>query len=295
MDSPPASFENYVLQTENLTYTGRMPDLWTDLLACLDVTPSTAHDEGVWVFECRNQQLEYHRVFGGQLLGQFLRIASLTCPDKAVKSQHTVFSREGRADEPIRYEATLAHQGRSFAAVTITATQSRGVIATSSISMHAVEGGPDHQETQRVGAVLGPEHEVALDLIPWETRAAVDLNVTTTGPPQFEFWMRTPAADPELAPALAAYASDLTLIGTALPPIDGAGKRGNGTAFTSAVTSHTLWFHRPFRTDDWLLLRQLSPVLAHGRCFGRGDVLTSEGVLVASYAQEALLRFAEPE
>jgi acyl-CoA thioesterase-2 len=63
-------------------------------------------------------------------------------------------------------------------------------------------------------------------------------------------------------------------------------------AFTSAVTSHTVWFHRPFRTDDWLLLRQHSPLLAHGRCFGRGDVLTEDGTLVASYGQEALLRFA---
>jgi acyl-CoA thioesterase II len=143
--------------------------------------------------------------------------------------------------------------------------------------------------------VLGPEDEIALDLIPWETRAVVDLNETASGSPQFEFWMRTPAVDPELAPALAAYATDLTLIGTALRPIDGAGQRGNGTTFTSAVTSHTLWFHRPFRTDDWLLLRQHSPVLAHGRCFGRGDVLTKDGVVVASYAQEALLRFAQQQ
>ena len=73
--------------------------------------------------------------------------------------------------------------------------------------------------------------------------------------------------------------------------MEGVGQRGNGTDFTSAVTSHTLWFHRPFGTDDWLLLRQHSPVLAHGRSFGRGDVLTRDGLLVASYAQEALLRF----
>ena len=86
--------------------------------------------------------------------------------------------------------------------------------------------------------------------------------------------------------------TDLTLIGTALRPMDGLGQRGNGTQFTSAVTSHTLWLHRPFRTDEWLLLRQHSPLLAHGRCFGRGDVLTDDGVLVASYGQEALLRVA---
>ena len=104
--------------------------------------------------------------------------------------------------------------------------------------------------------------------------------------------MRTPAVDPELAPTLAAYATDLTLIGTALRPMVGVDQRGNGTVFTSAVTSHTVWFHRPFRTDGWLLLRQHSPLLVHGRSLGRGDVLTEDGTLVASYAQEALLRFA---
>ena len=195
-DSPPASSENYVLVDENLTYTGRVPDLWTDLLACLDVAPLPSADGDIAMFEGRNQQLDYHRVFGGQLLAQFLRIASLTCPDKAIKSQHAIFVREGRADEPVRYEATLHHEGRSFAAATIIGRQSRGVIATSSISMHAVEDGPEHQQIEDVPAVLGAEHELALDLIPWETRAAVDLNATTTGPPRFEFWMRTPAVDP---------------------------------------------------------------------------------------------------
>jgi acyl-CoA thioesterase II len=158
--------------------------------------------------------------------------------------------------------------------------------------MHAMEDGPERQSVDAMPAVLGPEYQLTLDLIPWETRAVVDLNATTTGPPQFEVWMRTPSVDPELAPALAAYATDLTLIGTALRPMDGLGQRGNGTAFTSAVTSHTIWFHRPFRTDGWLLLRQHSPLLAHGRSFGRGDMLAEDGTLVASYAQEALLRFA---
>ena len=131
---------------------------------------------------------------------------------------------------------------------------------------------------------------MALGLIPWETRSFDDLIATTTGPPEFELWMRTPSVDPELAPALLAYATDLTLIGTALRPHDGLSQLGNGTQFTSAVTSHTIWFHRPFTSDRWLLLRQHSPLLARGRSFGRGDVLTAEGALVASYAQESLLR-----
>jgi acyl-CoA thioesterase II len=272
-----------------------VPDLWSDLLACLDLHPVQSGGTGEGVpteFEGRNQRLEYHRVFGGQLLAQFVQIASAICPDKGVKSQHAVFAREGRADEPIQYQAIRHHDGRSFGTITITARQRRGVIATSSICMHAAEDGPEHQTVDDVPAVLGADHQVALDLIPWETRAAVDLNATTTGPPQFEVWMRTPAVDATLAPALAAYGTDLTLIGTALRPMDGVSQRGNGTWFTSAVTSHTIWFHRPFRTDAWFLLRQHSPLLAHGRSFGRGDILTEDGTLVASYAQEALLRFA---
>jgi acyl-CoA thioesterase-2 len=74
--------------------------------------------------------------------------------------------------------------------------------------------------------------------------------------------------------------------------MEGLSQTGNGTQFTSAVTGHTIWFHRPFTTDQWLLLRQHSPILAHGRSFGRGDLLTEDGTLVASYAQEALLRIA---
>jgi acyl-CoA thioesterase-2 len=271
-----------------------VPDLWIDLLGCLDITESSTEAAGVGLrFEAPNQQLDYRRIFGGQLLGQFLRIAALVSPDKTVKSQHAVFAKEGRSAEPVQYEATLHHEGRSFASMTIVATQSHGVIATASISMHAVEGGREHQAVAAVPGVLGPEHETELSLIPWQIRTDINLHDRAAGPPRFEMWMRTPPVGAELAQALAAYATDLTLIGTALRPIEGVSEVDTMTLFTSAVTSHTMWFHRPFRTDDWLLLRQHSPVLAGGRCFGRGDVLTSDGDLVASYAQEALVRFAD--
>lgn len=267
-------------------------DPWTDLLGCLDLRVASGRsDTDTMVFEGVSQQLDYHRVFGGQLLAQFIRAASLTCPGKTVKSLHSVFAREGRAAEPVRYEATRQHEGRSFASLTITACQPHAVLASASVSMHTVEGGPENQDCQMVSALLDETHRVELDLIPWETRSADDLSAVTTGPPRFEVWMRTPAVEAELAPALTAYATDLTLIGTALRPFEGFSHRGNGSLFTSAVTSHTVWFHQPFRTDSWLLLRQHSPVLAHGRCFGRGDVLAEDGTLVASYAQEALLRF----
>ena len=263
-----------------------MPDLWHDLLDCLDlrvVAPS--------VFEGRNQRLSYHRLFGGQLLAQFVRAAGLTCPAKTVKSLHVLFPRAGRTDEPVRYEVTCHHEGGSFATLTIAARQTPGILATASVSMHAAEEGLHHQAVPDVPAVLGAEHRVEIDLLPWETRSAADLDSPVPAAAELDMWMRTPPVEEDLAPALAAYGTDLTLIGTALRPLAGLSQQDAGTAFTSAVTSHTIWYHEPFRTDDWLLLHQHSPTLAHGRCFGRGDVLTSSGTLVASYAQEALLRF----
>ena len=274
-----------------------MPDLWNDLLACLELRADASADRPdsdttatSAVFEGTNQHLEYHRLFGGQLLGQFVRAAEATCPTKRIKSLHALFPREGKASEPVRYEVTRQHEGRSFATLSIVASQSSGVIGTASVSMHAGENGPELQTVEPVPPVLGENDRARVDLIPWEIRTTEDLNAYEASPPEYEMWMRTPEVDQALAPALTAYATDLTLIGTALRPMEGLAQTGNGTVFTSAVTSHTLWLHRPFRTDEWLLVRQHSPLIAHGRCFGRGDVLDEKGTLVASFAQEALLR-----
>lgn len=271
-------------------------DLWNDLLACLDLSPLPGDGAAPAAYEGRNQRLSYHRLFGGQLLAQFVRAASLTCPEKSVKSLHVLFPRAGSSDEPVRYEVERHHEGNAFATLAITARQSRGAIATASVSLHAAEDGPALQTAAPVPAVPGEEHRVDLDLIPWEARTAADLDSPKPEAPELDLWLRTPALgrDAErLTPALTAYATDLTLIGTALRPVDGVSQRDAGTAFTSAVTSHTLWFHRPFRADAWLLLRQHSPLFAHARTFGRGDVLTEDGSLVASYTQEALLRFKD--
>jgi len=264
-------------------------DLWDDLLGCLALTPGSAG----FSYLGGNQRLSYHRLFGGQLLGQFVQAARLACPDKAVKSLHVLFARPGRADEPVRYEVEIHHNGGSFAALGLIARQTQDVIATATVSMHAAEDGLDRQTVPDVGSLPGPEHRVQLDLLPWETRFLVDLDSPAVRPPELDMWMRTPSMTPDVAPAVLAYATDLTLIGTALGPVHGVSQLDAGTAFASAVTSHTIWFHRPLRTDGWLLLRQHSPILAHGRCFGRGDVLTEDGALIASYAQEAVVRFKQ--
>ena len=129
-----------------------MPDLWTDLLGCLQLRTRDGERPDapdVLVFEGANQQLNYHRLFGGQLLGQFIRAA--------------VFAREGRADDPVHYQVTRHHQGRSFAALTITARQPRGVLATSSVCMHAAEDGPERQSVEAVPRPLDEKHRVELD------------------------------------------------------------------------------------------------------------------------------------
>src|SRR5690349_10396726 len=176
-----------------------MSDLWSDLLACLDLAePPSARPAGAEgapvVFEGPNQRLGYHRLFGGQILAQFVRAAALTCPGKGVKSLHALFPREGRTDEPVRYEVERHREGGTFAALTIRALQGSGAIATASVSVHAAEDGPDHQAIPKVPPVLGPEHRVEIGLLPWETRASADLDSAASGPPELDLWMRIPEA-----------------------------------------------------------------------------------------------------
>ncbi|MET8976518.1 acyl-CoA thioesterase domain-containing protein [Streptomyces sp. NPDC004539] len=259
---------------------------WNDLLGCLELATVSPG-----VFEGRSQQLEYRRLFGGQFLAQFARAAVLAAPGKELKSLHTQFTREGRTGEPVRYEVDVVQEGRTFATVRLVARQGHGVVAVASASLHGWEAGVARQTVEAVPRLPGVERGVELGLLPWESRAASDLDTVKSEAPVYELWTRIPAVRREVVPAVLSYATDLTLIGTALRPVDGVTQGGSGSVFASAVTSHTVWFHRPLESGGWLLLRQESPVAAHGRCFGRGDVLGEGGELVASYAQEGLLRF----
>ncbi|MFI5718990.1 acyl-CoA thioesterase [Nocardia sp. NPDC051750] len=270
-----------------------MPALWLDLLGCLELRTPVAPEprEGSAVFEADSQDLELDRLFGGQVLAQAIRVAGEVCPGKSVKSLHVQFLREGKGRAPVCYEVRVLRAGRSFVTLTITAHQHSEALAIASVSLHVVEDGPTGQTATFVPPLLPPEYRIDHGLLPWEARSADDLNILDAQPPDYELWMRTPTVDSTVAPALVGYASDVNLIGTALRPFAGYNHHGNGSAWTAATTSHTLWFHRPFRTDDWLLLRHHSPVAAHARCFGRGDVFTEGGTLVASFAQEGLLRF----
>ena len=262
---------------------------WKDTLACLEVE-ALGGDR----FTAPNIPMEYRRVFGGQLLAQSLCVAANTVEGKGVKSIHATFPAEGDLAERVEYRASRLGEGRTFAHRMIRGEQAGKVIVIASVSLHGEEKGLFHQSETSV--FPGPEEAVPaeLSMIPWETRVVdgVDLASREAGPPRYAFWMRAPSFEgPAIAhQALLAHATDLTLVGTSLRPHEGLGENDSPERIQTAVTSHTLWFHRTLRVDDWLLVSQESPIAAGGRGFARGNVFNPEGDLLASFAQESLLR-----
>ncbi|HEX6236024.1 MAG TPA: acyl-CoA thioesterase domain-containing protein [Acidimicrobiales bacterium] len=262
-----------------------------DLVGCLDLDEVEAG-----LLQGRNLDLGYHRVFGGQILAQVLVAAAGASPGKSVTSMHALFPREGDTREPVRYRVTKLREGRTFGTIEVVAAQDGRVIAAGMVSVQAEE--PGLHRSDAPPPVAPPEDATATDLgmVPWETRlvGGVDLTERAAGDPRLDWWMRTPplADDPPLHQALLAHATDLTLIGTALRPFAGISQADAGVTLRTAVTSHTLWFHQPFRVDEWLLVTQHSPVVAGGRAHGRGDVFAGDQ-LVASFAQESLVRRVE--
>jgi acyl-CoA thioesterase-2 len=241
-------------------------------------------------------------VFGGQILAQALCAAATAAPGKSVRSLHVLFPREGDTARPMQYRVSTLHEGRTFATVEVVAHQADRTAAVALASLHADEDGLDRDDDPP--PVGGPDDAVPveLDMVPWTTRLVdgVDLGDPTPGPPRLDWWMRVPTCTPPdgvperaVHQALLAHATDLTLIGTALRPFDGLSQSDSTVTLHTAVTSHTMWFHRPFRTDDWLLVSQHAPVVAHGRGHGRGDVFAGNR-LVASFAQDAMIRRIDP-
>jgi acyl-CoA thioesterase-2 len=260
-----------------------------DVLACLEL-----QQLGENRYTAPNIPMPYHRVFGGQLLAQAIAIAAASAEGKSPKSIHVSFLREGDLAKPVEYRVQRLREGRSFASLWIEARQGEAAIIAALVSLHVEEPGFSHQlDAPEVGA---PEDAAPTDLsmIPWETRmvGGVDLASDAVGPPSLECWMRAPALpeDPVVHQALFAYATDLTLISTALRPHAGVSEADVHETIATAVTTHTVWFHRPLRMDDWILVAQTSPTAAGARGFGLGHAFSREGVLVASFGQESLIR-----
>ena len=268
-----------------------MPEL-DELLAVLDLRPS---GDTTWL----GASLDFGAgavVFGGQLLAQTIVAAATADPDKSVKSVHTVFARGASTDTPLEFAVDVMQKGRSFASATVSVTQGERLCTRSLVLLHAPD--PDlirHQDA-------APDVGSAADATPsshgagfWEIRTVGGVDIAdpdAVGPAQLDVWTRFPDApdDPTLNQALLAFATDGFLIGTAMRPHAGVGQSLAHRSISTSVITHTLAFHGAVDAAAWLLLDQESPVARAGRSYGRADVFTEDGDLVASFAQENMIR-----
>mgnify|MGYP001819074112 FL=1 len=265
------------------------------------------------LFRGASRDIGTKRVFGGQVLAQALLAASYTVEDRLAHSLHAYFLRAGDHDAPIVYDVDRSRDGRSFTSRRVVAIQHGRPIFTLAASFQVEEEGLDHQfempeapspdELEPIG-ILPPEEfdhmpknmQRWLDRFgPFEFRAVrgVDPDDQAPRPPFKELWFRLHGEledDPRLHRALLAYVSDFHLVGTATLPhgiswVDGK--------LMMASLDHAMWFHRDFRVDDWMLYTCDSPSTSGGRGLARGMIYDREGNLVASTAQEGVIRLRE--
>jgi acyl-CoA thioesterase II len=280
----------------------------TDLLATLDLEPIEVN-----LFRGRSPQTGWQRVFGGQVIGQALVAACRTVDAVAERpphSLHAYFLLGGDPKVPIIYEVDRIRDGRSFATRRVVAIQHGHAIFSMSVSFHVAEPGLTHQAP--MPDVPGPEQlpseseirQQVLPLMPdavrryYERERPIELRPVeferyrgkAYPDGRFNVWIRTTGPLPDAAAihqCVLAYASDLMLLDAALIP---HGRSVFEKTIMAASLDHALWFHRPFRADDWLLYAQDSPNASGARGFSRGLIFTRDGILVASVAQEGLVR-----
>jgi len=261
------------------------------------------------VFRGLSPDDDRQRVFGGQVAGQALVAAGRTAGGCRVHSLHAYFLRPGDPAVPILYQVDRIRDGRSFTTRRVVAVQHGRAIFNLSASFHIDEDGPEHQVT--MPEVPRPEDlpTRAEQLAPWGDRLggipdrdhAIDIRYVTSHPFAREpgrglpacqqVWMRADGelpGDALLHACVVAYASDLTLLDTTLAPHGVSSLSPPGLMLASL--DHAMWFHRPFRADEWLFYQQESPSGHGARAFARGSIFTRDGRLATSVAQEGLIR-----
>ncbi len=235
-------------------------------------------------------------VFGGQLLAQAIVAASRTHPDKRARAVHTLFAKGVLTGEPAEIRVESMHAGRNLASVTVSFCQADRVCARSLVLLDVEE--PDllrHSRPMPVVPKPEPARAEAHALAAPETIIVGDVDVVDpalSGPPSLQLWVRfagAPENDVTLR-ALLAYPTDGWLIATALRPHIGFGQAMAHREISTGVVSHSISFEDSFRSDEWLLIDHESVHAGNGRAFGRADVFTEEGRLVASFSQDALVR-----
>jgi acyl-CoA thioesterase II len=286
-----------------------VPDAHTALDDLLDLLDLERIEQDIFRGESRPSIVP--RVFGGQVAAQALVAAGRTVPgDRLAHSLHAYFLRAGDPGAPIVYTVDRIRDGRSFTTRRVVAVQHGQPIFHLSASFQTYEEGLDHQvemppapdpDSLETPAEMLPRHlprEVADRLI--EARAAVDLRYAETPPwgsvgeprePRSQVWFRTNgklADDPLLHVVLATYVSDMTLLDSVLLA-HGRGGWAVGDV-VGASLDHAMWFHRPFRADEWLLYDQESPTASGGRGLGQARIYTQDGRLAISVIQEGVVR-----
>ena len=282
------------------------------LLASLDLAP-IAEDR----FQGTSVERERPRLFGGELLAQSLVAAGRTVDGRSCHALHVHFLLPGVPAEPIEYRVRRVRDGRRFAQRQVTAVQRGREILLATVSFTrpsepGTDGEGDGHQHESMPDVAGPEglrtelehrQRVSDRMRPEDRRwllapraieirpvREVPLFDPPAVPPVANTWLRATGRlpdEPNLHCAVLAYASDTTLLDIACYP---HGVSWIDPRVEQASLDHAMWFHRPFRADDWLLYAQAVPSLAGGRAFARGSVFDRGGALVASVTQEGLSR-----
>ena len=275
------------------------------LVGILDLEP-LEHN----LFRGRSPQVGWQRVFGGQVIGQALVAAGRTVIGRAAQSLHCYFMLPGDPAVPIIYEVDRIRDGKSFTTRRVVAIQHGQAIFSMAASFQIDEGGLDHQipmpdvpmpedlpsESELKALYLkdAPEpvrrywkHERPIEIRPVDLRHYLSRKPLD---PIQNVWIRasdTLPDDPDIHRCVLAYASDMTLLDTAL---FAHGRLLFDRDMQVASLDHSLWIHRAFRADEWMLYAEDSPSASGARGFTRGSLFSRDGVLIASVAQEGLIR-----
>jgi acyl-CoA thioesterase-2 len=276
-----------------------------ELLAILDLETLEVN-----LFRGVSPKSGWQRVFGGQVIGQALVAAYRTVNGRFAHSLHGYFLRAGDPAVPILYEVDRIRDGGSFSTRRVIAIQHGQAIFSMGVSFHAPEEGLSHQ--MQMPDVPEPESlpseaelkECLIDRLPpqvrvyWERERPIELRPVDISRylssekrnASQQVWIRATGKLPDDLPlnqCVLAYASDFTLLDTALIA---HGRFVFDPALMLASLDHSIWFHRSFKADEWLLYAQDSPISGGGRAFCRGSLFSRQGLLVASTTQEGLLR-----
>ncbi|MCB1481800.1 MAG: acyl-CoA thioesterase II [Rhodobiaceae bacterium] len=252
----------------------------------------------------------WKRVFGGQVIGQALVAAARTVEERQAHSLHGYFLLPGDPSVPIVYEVDRIRDGKSFTTRRVVAIQHGQAIFSMGVSFQREEAGLEHQFA--MPDVPPPEElpseaelkERFFESAPepvrrfWERERPIELRPTSLAhymprkpsEPVRHAWIRANGALPDdqaLHRCVLAYASDTLILDTALLA---HGRSVFDADIQGASLDHAMWFHHPFRADEWLLYSQDSPSSSSARGFNRGSIFTRDGLLVASVAQEGLIR-----